>query len=314
MTQPQLTTEPTPSTEDFAALLDETFRESDRIEGSVVTGTIIAIDNDEAVVDVGLKAEGRVRSRSSRRRGIRPRCRLGIGSRSMSSASRTARARPCSAATRRARGWNKLEQAFKDNAKVQGMIFGRVKGGFAVDLGGASSCPAARWTSDRCATSPCSTRTSRSRSSRWTGAAAASWCPRAVLEESRAEQRNELLATLKEGQVLSGVVKNITDYGAFVDLGGLDGLHVTDISWRRVNHPSEVLGVGQSVDVQVIRFNRETQRISLGMKQLEADPGRASSSSIRSAPSSPAASPTSPITAPSWSSSRGWKVWSTSPR
>ena len=115
--------------------------------------------------------------------------------------------------------------------------------------------------------------------------------------------------------MLSGVVKNITDYGAFVDLGGLDGLlHVTDISWRRVNHPSEVLSVGQTVEVQVIRFNRETQRISLGMKQLEADPGRASSSSIRSAPSSPAASPTSPTTAPSSSSSRAWKVWSTSPR
>ncbi len=139
---------------------------------------------------------------------------------------------------------------------------------------------------------------------------------RAVLEETRAEQRQELVENLKEGQVLEGVVKNITDYGAFVDLGGVDGLlHVTDIAWRRVNHPTEVLSIGQTVKVQVIKVNQETQRISLGMKQLEADPWEGvSRRSIRSARSSRAASRTSPITARSLNSSRASKVSSTSPR
>ena len=96
---------------------------------------------------------------------------------------------------------------------------------------------------------------------------------RAVLEETRVEQRSELIKNLSEGQILDGVVKNITDYGAFIDLGGVDGLlHVTDIAWKRINHPSEALTIGQPVKVQIIRFNPETQRISLGMKQLEADP------------------------------------------
>ena len=156
------------------------------------------------------------------------------------------------------------------------MIFGRVKGGFAVDLGGAVAFLPGSQVDIRPVrdVSPLLNKDEPFqilKMDRRRGNIVVS--RRAVLEESRAEQRNELLATLKEGQVLNGVVKNITDYGAFVDLGGLDGLlHVTDISWRRVNHPSEVLGVGQTVDVQVIRFNRETQRISLGMKQLEADP------------------------------------------
>ena len=156
------------------------------------------------------------------------------------------------------------------------MIFGRVKGGFAVDLGGAVAFLPGSQVDIRPVrdVSPLLNKDEPFqilKMDRRRGNIVVS--RRAVLEESRAEQRNELLATLKEGQVLSGVVKNITDYGAFVDLGGLDGLlHVTDISWRRVNHPSEVLGVGQTVEVQVIRFNRETQRISLGMKQLEADP------------------------------------------
>jgi small subunit ribosomal protein S1 len=96
---------------------------------------------------------------------------------------------------------------------------------------------------------------------------------RAILEESRAEQRSEIVQQLEEGQVVDGVVKNITDYGAFVDLGGIDGLlHVTDIAWRRVNHPSEVLAIGETIKVQIVRINHESHRISLGMKQLQADP------------------------------------------
>ena len=278
MTQAEITTEPTPSTEDFAALLDETFRQSDRIEGSVVTGTVIAIDNDEAVVDVGLKAEGRVPLKEFSTPGHPSEVQIGDRVEVFVERfeNRNGEALLSRDKARREESWNKLEQAFKDNAKVQGMIFGRVKGGFAVDLGGAMAFLPGSQVDIRPVrdVSPLLNKDEPFqilKMDRRRGNIVVS--RRAVLEESRAEQRNELLATLKEGQVLSGVVKNITDYGAFVDLGGLDGLlHVTDISWRRVNHPSEVLSVGQTVEVQVIRFNRETQRISLGMKQLEADP------------------------------------------
>ena len=278
MTQPQMTTETTPPTEDFAALLDELFRQSERIEGSVITGTIIAIDNDEAVVDVGLKAEGRVPLKEFSTPGHPAEVQVGdrVEVYVERFENRNGEASLSRDKARREESWNKLEQAFKDNAKVQGMIFGRVKGGFAVDLGGAVAFLPGSQVDIRPVrdVSPLLNKDEPFqilKMDRRRGNIVVS--RRAVLEESRAEQRNELLATLKEGQVLSGVVKNITDYGAFVDLGGLDGLlHVTDISWRRVNHPSEVLSVGQTVEVQVIRFNRETQRISLGMKQLEADP------------------------------------------
>src|SRR5919106_1534964 len=278
MTQLETTTEPTPSTEDFAALLDESFRDSDRIEGSVITGTVIAIDNDEAVVDFGLKAEGRVPIKEFSTPGHPAEVQVGDRVEVFVERfeNRNGEALLSRDKARREESWNKLEQAFKENDKVQGMIFGRVKGGFAVDLGGAVAFLPGSQVDIRPVrdVTPLLNKDEPFqilKMDRRRGNIVVS--RRAVLEESRAEARNELLSTLKEGQVLNGVVKNITDYGAFVDLGGLDGLlHVTDISWRRVNHPSEVLNVGQSVDVQVIRFNRETQRISLGMKQLEADP------------------------------------------
>jgi small subunit ribosomal protein S1 len=177
---------------------------------------------------------------------------------------------------KREEAWNALEKAYEGNERVTGVIFGRVKGGFTVDLSGAVAFLPGSQVDIRPVrdVSPLMgtpqpfqiLKMDRSRGNIVVSR-------RAVLEETRAEQRSELVANLKEGQVLQGVVKNITDYGAFVDLGGVDGLlHVTDISWKRVNHPSEVLSIGQSVTVQVIRFNPETQRISLGMKQLEADP------------------------------------------
>jgi small subunit ribosomal protein S1 len=267
-----------PSTDDFAAMLDESFGDTERIEGSVVTGTVIAIENDEAVVDVGLKAEGRVPLKEFSTPGHPAEVQIGdqVEVYVERFETRSGEALLSRDKARREESWNKLEQAFKETAKVQGTIFGRVKGGFAVDLGGAVAFLPGSQVDIRPVrdVSPLLNKDEPFqilKMDRRRGNIVVS--RRAVLEESRAEQRNELLATLKEGQVLTGVVKNITDYGAFVDLGGLDGLlHVTDISWRRVNHPTEVLSVGQQVQVQVIRFNRETQRISLGMKQLEADP------------------------------------------
>ncbi len=268
----------TPTAEDFAAMLDESFGKQDRIEGSVVTGTVISVENDEVVVDVGLKAEGRVPLKEFAAPGQQPEVRVGdtVEVYVERFENRNGEALLSRDKARREESWNKLERAFNETAKVKGHIFGRVKGGFAVDLGGAIAFLPGSQVDIRPVRDVTPLLNKEEpfqilKMDRRRGNIVVS--RRAVLEESRAEQRSELLATLSEGQVLSGVVKNITDYGAFVDLGGLDGLlHVTDISWRRVNHPSEVLGVGQTVNVQVIRFNRETQRISLGMKQLEADP------------------------------------------
>ena len=220
---------------------------------------------------------------------------------------------------RREEAWTLLEKSFQANERVTGMIFGRVKGGFTVDLIGAVAFlpgsqvdirPVRDITPLLGTPQPFQIlKMDRSRGNIVVSR-------RAVLEESRAEARSELVASLKEGQILTGVVKNITDYGAFVDLGGVDGLlHVTDIAWRRINHPSEALHIGQTVKVQVIRFNPETQRISLGMKQLEADPWEGVELKYPAeCHASRAASPTSPITAPSSSWSRASKAWSMSPK
>ena len=196
----------------------------------------------------------------------------------MSSAWRMRWAKPCSAATRRgARNrWTRLEKAFQDGGRVTGVIFGRVKGGFTVDLDGAVAFLPGSQVDVRPVrdVGPLMNQPQPFqilKMDRRRGNIVVS--RRAVLEEKRAEERSELVASLAEGQVLEGTVKNITDYGAFVDLGGVDGLlHVTDIAWRRVSHPTEVLSVGQQVTVQIIKVNQETQRISLGMKQLQTDP------------------------------------------
>jgi len=305
--------------EDFAAMLEESFQQKDKIEGTVVTGTVIAIENDEAVVDVGLKAEGRVPIKEFSTQGNPVEVKVGDSFEIYVERfeNRNGEAILSRDKARREESWNKLEKAFNDTAKVQGHIFGRVKGGFAVDLGGAVAFLPGSQVDIRPVrdVSPLLNKDEPFqilKMDRRRGNIVVS--RRAVLEESRAEQRNELLATLSEGQILSGVVKNITDYGAFVDLGGLDGLlHVTDISWRRVNHPTEVLGVGQTVNVQVIRFNRETQRISLGMKQLEADPWEGVDMKYPVSTKF-TGSPTSPTTAPSSSWSPVSKAWCMSPR
>jgi small subunit ribosomal protein S1 len=272
------TIEPRPSLDDFVAMLDETLSSSARLEGSVVRGTVVGLDDDNVIVDVGLKSEGRVPLKEFGSPGQPPEVRVGDNvevfvERFENKGGEVVLSRE---KAKREESWNRLERAFTDTSKVEGHIFGRVKGGFAVDLGGAVAFLPGSQVDIRPVRDigPLINKTEPFlilKMDRRRGNIVVS--RRAVLEESRAEQRNELLATLAEGQILDGVVKNITDYGACVRLGGLDGLlHVTDISWKRVNHPSDVLGVGQNVRVQVIRFNRETQRISLGMKQLEADP------------------------------------------
>jgi small subunit ribosomal protein S1 len=267
-----------PAVEDFAAMLDEQLSGRKKLEGTVVKGTVVGIENDDAIVDVGLKAEGRVALKEFAAPGQAPEVTIGdeVEVYVERLENRSGEAVLSRDKARREESWNRLEKAFNAQDKVTGHIFGRVKGGFAVDLGGAVAFLPGSQVDIRPVRDVSYLLNKPEpflilKMDRRRGNIVVS--RRSVLEESRKEQRDELLQTLKEGQVLDGVVKNITDYGAFVDLGGLDGLlHVTDISWRRVAHPTDVLSVGQQVRVQVIRFNRETQRISLGMKQLEADP------------------------------------------
>ena len=266
------------ATEDFASLLNEVFGESGTFEGSVVKGTVVEIDGDFAVIDVGLKSEGRIPLKEFAAPG-RP-AELKAGDEVEVFVERyedkNGEVMLSREKARREEAWTQLEKSFQDNLRVNGVIFGRVKGGFTVDLSGAVAFLPGSQVDIRPVRDIGPLMGSPQpfqilKMDRLRGNIVVS--RRAVLEETRAEQRSELIESLKEGQILEGVVKNITDYGAFVDLGGVDGLlHVTDIAWKRINHPSEALHIGQTVKVQVIRFNSETQRISLGIKQLEADP------------------------------------------
>jgi len=264
--------------DEFEALLSESFGNEVSIEGSVVKGTIVSIEGDSALIDVGLKSEGRVALREftspGQEHGLKAGDLVEVYVERMED--RNGEAMLSREKARREEAWVILERAFEAQERVDGTIFGRVKGGFTVDLAGATAfLPGSqvdiRPVKDIAHLLGISQPFLILKMDRRRGNIVVS--RRAVLEESRTEARSELVANLQEGQTLQGVVKNITDYGAFVDLGGVDGLlHVTDIAWRRINHPSEALTIGQSVDVQVIRFNAETQRISLGMKQLEDDP------------------------------------------
>ena len=264
--------------ENFADLLAESFSESTSVEGSVVRGTIIAIESDNAIIDVGLKSEGRIPLKEFTAPGQDPELQVGdtVEVYVERMEDKDGQALLSREKARREEAWVILERAFEAQERVTGVIFGRVKGGFTVDLSGATAfLPGSqvdiRPINDVSALMGAPQPFQILKIDRRRGNIVVS--RRAVLEESRAEARSELVSNLVEGQILKGVVKNITDYGAFVDLGGVDGLlHVTDIAWRRINHPSEALTVGQTVDVQVIRFNQETQRISLGMKQLQSDP------------------------------------------
>ena len=264
--------------ESFADLLAESFSESTSVEGSVVKGKIIAIEAEHAIIDVGLKSEGRIPLKEFTAPGQDPELQVGdnVEVYVERMEDKDGQALLSREKARREEAWVILERAFEAQERVTGVIFGRVKGGFTVDLSGATAfLPGSqvdiRPINDVNALMGAPQPFQILKIDRRRGNIVVS--RRAVLEESRAEARSELVSNLVEGQKLKGVVKNITDYGAFVDLGGVDGLlHVTDIAWRRINHPSEALTVGQTVDVQVIRFNEETQRISLGMKQLQSDP------------------------------------------
>ncbi|MBG0803783.1 30S ribosomal protein S1 [Methylocystis sp. FS] len=272
------TTDRAPTREDFAALLDESYGQNEAFEGSVIKGRVVAIEKDVAVIDIGLKTEGRVAIKEFTGYGRDPAPQVGEEVEVYLERVENALGEAVISRdkARREESWVKLEKAFETNEKVEGVIFNQVKGGFTVDLDGAVAF---------LPRSQVDIRPIRDvgplmnvpqpfhilKMDRRRGNIVVS--RRTVLEESRAEQRHEIVANLEEGQVIDGVVKNITDYGAFVDLGGIDGLlHVTDIAWRRVNHPSEVLTIGQTVKVKIIKINHETHRISLGMKQLLEDP------------------------------------------
>jgi small subunit ribosomal protein S1 len=273
-----MATSANPTRDDFAAMLDQTLGGAESFEGRVVIGTVTGIENDLAIIDVGLKSEGRVPLREFAAPGQPAELKVGdevevyvdrvenANGEAMLSRDRA----------RREAAWDKLELEFSQGNRVEGVIFGRVKGGFTVDLSGAvaflpGSQVDIRPVRDVQPLMDLPQPFQILKMDRKRGNIVVS--RRAVLEENRAEQRSGLILSLAEGQVIDGVVKNITDYGAFVDLGGIDGLlHVTDLSYKRVNHPSEVLNIGDTVKVQIIRINRDTQRISLGMKQLESDP------------------------------------------
>ncbi len=267
-----------PSREDFAALLEQSFLSADTAEGSVITGTVVAIEKDVAVIDIGLKTEGRVALKEFA--GPNRDQVLKVGDKVEVYLERVENALGEAVISRdkarREESWVRLEKAYEAKEKVSGTIFNQVKGGYTVDLDGAVAF---------LPRSQVDIRPIRDvgplmnvlqpfeilKMDRRRGNIVVS--RRTVLEETRAGQRQELVSNLEEGQIIDGVVKNITDYGAFVDLGGIDGLlHVTDIAWRRVNHPTEVLTVGQTVKVKIVKINQETHRISLGMKQLQGNP------------------------------------------
>ena len=264
--------------EEFEALLNESFEIDTPQEGSVVKGKVIAVEAGQAIIDVGYKMEGRVDLKEFANPGEAPEVAVGDEVEVYLRTVENARGEAVLSRemARREEAWDRLEKAYGAEERVEGAIFGRVKGGFTVDLGGAvaflpGSQVDVRPVRDAGPLMGLKQPFQILKMDRRRGNIVVS--RRAILEESRAEQRAEVIGNLAEGQAVDGVVKNITEYGAFVDLGGVDGLlHVTDMAWRRVNDPREVLSIGETIKVQVIKINKDTHRISLGMKQLQEDP------------------------------------------
>ena len=269
---------PIATMEEFEALLNDSFEIDTPKENSVVKGKVIAIEAGQAIIDIGYKMEGRIDIKEFADPGETPAIAIGEevevflerveNSRGEASISREK--------ARREEAWDRLEKAHTDELRVDGAIFGRVKGGFTVDLGGAVAFLPGSQVDVRPVRDPTALMNLKQpfvilKMDRRRGNIVVS--RRAILEESRAEQRAEVVGNLAEGDTVEGVVKNITEYGAFIDLGGVDGLlHVTDMAWKRVSDPRELLSVGETIKVQVIKINKETHRISLGMKQLQEDP------------------------------------------
>jgi small subunit ribosomal protein S1 len=266
-----------PTRDDFSALLEASFEaRGGLVEGKVMTATVVGIENDFVIVDIGLKTEGRIPEREF---GAEARD-LKVGQSVEVYLDRIENALGEAVISRekakREEAWGRLEKMFAAGESVDGSIVGRVKGGFTVDLGGANAfLPGSqvdiRPVRDVGPLMGIMQPFAILKMDRPRGNIVVS--RRSILELDRAEARTEIVAGLAEGEIRDGVVKNITDYGAFVDLGGVDGLlHVTDMSWKRISHPSQVLNVGDTVKVQIVKINPDTQRISLGMKQLLNDP------------------------------------------
>ncbi len=268
----------TPSTDDFASMLEASLEVNPMTEGSVVKGIVTGLEKDMVLVDVGLKTEGRVPLREFYVPGGDNEINVGdeidiylerienaLGDAILSREK-----------ARREETWIKMAKVHEAEEPVTGAIVGRVKGGFTVDLGGLNAFLPGSQVDIRPIRDVAPLMNQEQpfmilKMDRARGNIVVS--RRAILEESRAEQRAELVGQLAEGETREGIVKNITDYGAFVDLGGIDGLlHVTDMSWRRISHPTQVMAVGDTLQVKIIKINPETQRISLGMKQLMEDP------------------------------------------
>ena len=266
------------SMQEFEALLNESFEIDTPTEGSVVKGRVIAVEAEKAIIDIGYKMEGRVDLKEFTRHGEASEISEGDSVEVYLERVENARGEAVISRdkARREEAWDRLEKAYAASEKVEGKIFNRVKGGFTVDLGGAvaflpGSQVDVRPVRDVTPLMEIPQPFQILKLDRNKGNIVVS--RRAILEESRAEQRAEVVGRLNDGDVVEGLVKNVLDYGAFVDLGGVDGLlHVTDMAWHRVRHPSEVVTVGETVKVQVVKINRENQRISLGIKQLQEDP------------------------------------------
>ncbi len=264
--------------EDFGALFEESLKRSSKTEGSVIKGLVVAVEKDIVIVDVGLKSEGRIPLREFAVAGETPEIRVDdeVEVYLEKIENRHGEAVLSREKALREEAWVKLEKSCANNERVEGVIFGRVKGGFTVDVQGAvaflpGSQVDIRPIRDVTPLMHIKQPFQILKMDRKRGNIVVS--RRAILEESRSEQRDQLLEKISEGQTVEGIVKNITDYGAFIDMGGIDGLlHVTDISWRRISHPSEVLQLGQTVNVMITKFDQATKRVSLGMKQLESNP------------------------------------------
>ena len=264
--------------ENFAELFEESLQTLDMKPGSIVTGTVVDIDSDWVTVNAGLKSEAIIpRSQFLNDKGE---LEVAVGDETLVALDAVedgfGETKLSREKAKRAEAWKELEKAFEENAVVKGVINGKVKGGFTVELFNIraflpGSLVDIRPVRDTLHLEGKELDFKLIKLDAKRNNVVVS--RRAVLEAANSQEREELLANLQEGQSVKGIVKNLTDYGAFVDLGGVDGLlHITDMAWKRIKHPSEIVAVGDEIDVKVLKFDRERNRVSLGLKQLGEDP------------------------------------------